>query len=92
MCTGVEIAMIAGAAVSAVGTVSQMNKKTSTPTPPAPEKPPQASKTPDIAAIRKKNASALTGPAAGNASTFLTGPSGIEDQMLNLGKNSLLGQ
>ena len=60
--------------------------------PPTLEKPPQPTKAPNIDAIRKNNATALTGPAAGNASTFLTGASGIDDASLNLGKNQLLGQ
>lgn len=54
---------------------------------------PQATQAPDNSAIRQKAAtSALTGPAAGNISTFLTGPSGIDNSMLNIGKNTLVGQ
>lgn len=54
---------------------------------------PQASKAPDVEAIRRKAAgSALTGPSSGNASTYLTGASGIDDSALSLGKSKLLGQ
>lgn len=84
------IAAVAGAAFTAYGALSQ--KAPQQPAVPALAKPPQASKTPDANAVRRKNATALTGPAAGNASTFLTGASGIEDNLLNLGKSTLLGQ
>jgi uncharacterized protein HemX len=54
---------------------------------------PQGAQTPDNSAIRQKAAtSAITGPSAGNASTFLTGPSGIDNSQLNIGKSTLLGQ
>jgi hypothetical protein len=54
---------------------------------------PQATQAPDNAAVRAKAVtSALTGSGAGNASTFLTGSSGIDDASLNLGKSTLLGQ
>lgn len=59
----------------------------------APQKPPQMPKTPEIAPMKRQNAmGALTGPFAGAASTFLTGPKGIDPATLSLGKSTLLGQ
>lgn len=63
----------------------------SAPTPPAPEKPPQAAKSPNVAVSRSK-AAAAPGPGGAPSSTFQTGPSGIDDNDLLLGKNKLLGQ
>lgn len=61
--------------------------------PPAPPKP-QAAKSADRSAALAGNAAATMagGALAGNSSTFLTGPSGIDTSALNLGKNTLLGQ
>jgi hypothetical protein len=86
---------IAGGAVAGMAVSSMMAPDGSQMpgAPPTPEKPPQMGKAPDPAAVRKKVAgSAITGPAAGNSSTFLTGPSGVDDTLLNLGKNTLMGQ
>lgn len=55
----------------------------------AANKPPQAAKSPDLAAISAMNAKA---GGQGNGSTFLTGAQGIDPSSLNLGRNSLLGQ
>ena len=42
--------------------------------------------------VRRGGQQAAGGPVAGSSSsTLLTGPSGIDDNMLNLGKNTLLG-
>lgn len=97
MCTGAEIAGLVLGGISTVSLLSQGKPKAPEPVamaePPAPEPPPQAAKVPDQAAIKRKNAStALTGPLVGAAGTALTGPSGIEDNMLNLGRNTKLGQ
>lgn len=91
MCTGVEIASLVLGGVSAMGSMSKDSP--SQPTAPAIEAPPQAAKAPDQPALKRKNAAtALTGPMSGAAGTMLTGPSGIADNMLNLGKNDKLGQ
>lgn len=60
----------------------------------APEKPPQATKAPARPAIQASNMAAAlpSGALAGNSSTFLTGPSGIDSSALSLGRNTLLGQ
>lgn len=52
----------------------------------------QASKAPDAGALRQANANAVTGPGAGNGSTFLTGGSGLDPGSMLLGKSKLLGQ
>lgn len=61
---------------------------------PAPEKPKQGAQAPDREGIVRANTmGGMPGGAmAGNAGTFLTGPSGIDPSTLNLGKNTLLGQ
>lgn len=66
---------------------------------PKPEAPPketksQAAKQPDRTASVVANAAAASpgGALSGNSATFLTGPSGIDPALLNLGKNTLLGQ
>jgi hypothetical protein len=80
-----------GAALSTV-----MAPKMPTPQIPDAVKPPasQATKAPERAASVTANAAAASpgGALGGNSSTFLTGPSGIDPSMLNLGKNKLLGQ
>lgn len=65
--------------------------KSKPPPPPAPEKPPQAAKSPTVAQARTKATNnAVTGGTP--SGTFQTGPSGIDDNDLLLGKNKLLGQ
>lgn len=49
----------------------------------------QSAKTPDLPAI---NAANMAANSKGNASTFLTGPAGVDPSSLNLGKNTLLGE
>lgn len=49
----------------------------------------QGAKTPDLPAINAANVAANS---RGNASTFLTGPSGVDPSSLNLGRNRLLGE
>jgi hypothetical protein len=46
----------------------------------------------DLNAIRNKNAQLAAGSLAGQASTLLTGSSGIDSSTLNLGRSTLLGQ
>lgn len=82
--------MALGSAVSAAGALKGMLSKPKTPDVPAPEKPPQASKSPEVAAVRQQNVSAPTGP--GNSSTFLSGTNGVDPSTLSLGKSTLLGQ
>lgn len=60
----------------------------------AAEAPPKVQEAQDPVAIAKKNALAAsaTGSLAGQNSTVLTGPNGINPANLNLGGSSLLGQ
>lgn len=60
----------------------------------APPPAPQAAKTADRTKALTTNMAAMGpgGALAGNSGTFLTGPSGIASDSLNLGKNTLLGQ
>jgi len=62
----------------------------SAPSAPPPPPPPQAPQDPQIAdlADARKKRMAAQGMAGG---TLLTGPTGIENNQLNLGKGSLLG-
>lgn len=52
---------------------------------------PQARQTPDENVRRAAKKAAVAGGAAG-ADTLLTGASGVSNDLLNLGKNTLLGQ
>lgn len=56
---------------------------------PDPIKPPQQSVAPDRGGFLAGNSGAGR---LGNASTFLTGAGGIDSSVLNLGRNTLLGQ
>lgn len=70
-------------------------KGAETPAPTAPEKAPQASKTPTTDVFRQNNtpsAAARAGLGATPSDTMLTGPGGVDNSSLNLGKNTLLGQ
>ena len=52
----------------------------------------QAEQKPDYnRALGKNKANEAKGPSAGPASTFLTGPMGVDPSQLNLGRNMLLG-
>lgn len=80
------------AAVAGVGGMALGKMMTpKMPSIPEPAKPPQASRAPDRQAIRTSNAG-NAGMVSSGSSTMLTGPSGIDPAMLNLGRNSLLGQ
>ena len=62
--------------------------------PPAPEPPPplpQGSKAPDVNVVRRANAGAEGGGVNSPNNTLLTGPSGVSNDLLSLGKNTLLG-
>ncbi len=67
------------------------------PKPPAPPPPPPAP-TPTAPEVSQATATAMDGydarktKARGRSTTILTGPKGIEDETLTLGKKSLLGQ
>jgi uncharacterized protein HemX len=53
---------------------------------------PQPSKAPNVQAVQASQAGAGQGGGApGVAQTFLTGASGVDPSLLNLGKNTLLG-
>jgi hypothetical protein len=64
------------------------------PPPPVPIEPPKiAEKAPAVDAARATNkAKQFGGMNAGPASTFLTGPGGVDTLQLTLGKNTLLGR
>lgn len=85
-------ASLGATALGGIGAAKALTAKAPSVNIPAPEKPPQASKAPDRTAAAAANASTAGGAMRGNSSTFLTGPSGIDPQTLNLGKNTLLGQ
>lgn len=61
------------------------------PTPAAPIAPPQAAKSPDVNAIQTQANTPGGGVNSGPASTLLTGPSGVDNSQLNVGKGGLLG-
>lgn len=52
---------------------------------------PQAARAPDAGVTRQNTAAALRGPGT-QSSTFLTGNTGVNDDQLNLGGNTLLGR
>ena len=67
------------------------------PKPPAPPPPPPAP-TPPAPEVSQATATAMDGydarktKARGRSTTILTGPKGVEEETLTLGKKSLLGQ
>lgn len=85
MCTGLEVALLAGSAASAVSTLTA--KKPEMPKAPEMQKPPEQAKTPERDPFKmgnQKNAAAQ-----GPASTMLTGPAGVSSSGLSLGRSSL---
>jgi len=106
MCTGLEpLFAFAGSAAPALATVAGaagagLLAKQAVPKQPPAVQPltaadkPQTAKGPDRAVVNAQNTAltAAAGAKAGNAGTFLTGPSGIDASTLNLGKNTLLGE
>lgn len=85
MCTGAEIAIIAGSTVSAASALSQ--KAPSMPAVPELAKPPEAPKTPERDPFKMRNQQSAA--AQGPLSTMLTGPSGVDPSTLSLGRSSL---
>lgn len=86
--TAAQVIGAAGAAYGAVEASKKQDIKI-----PEPEKPMQTAKTADRASVGAANAAAAGGGSlTGNSGTFLTGPSGVDSSLLNLGKNKLLGQ
>jgi hypothetical protein len=80
--------------LGAVASQALTPKAPKMPQAPKPEAPPQAAQAPDEAARRASAGAALTPGASGGpgaSSTLLTGPSGVSNDLLNLGKNVLLG-
>jgi hypothetical protein len=55
-------------------------------------KPPQAAQQPDQVAKRAASAAQRVGGGGGETGTMLTGSGGVTADLLNLGKNTLLGQ
>ncbi|MNR29333.1 hypothetical protein D3C85_1467140 [compost metagenome] len=90
--------VITAVGTAAVGAVASKAMAPKTPdTAPAAltqaDKPTQAEKAPDRQALLDKNAmAATTGALAGNSSTLLTGPQGVNPMSLSLGSSRLLGQ
>lgn len=84
------IAMVGLAAAGGMLASTMLSPKPKMPNVPAPEKPPNASKAPEMQGVRRQNAGAELGPAGVN-NTLLTGPGGVGNDSLNLGKNTLLG-
>jgi hypothetical protein len=93
---GIETALLIGGLANAGASAYSANKqaKAAAAAVQKPEPPPQASKQPKREAAVTANAAAagMGGAMAGNSSTFLTGPQGVDPSTLNLGRNSLLGQ
>ena len=65
---------------------------------PKPPSPPPSPPTPTAPEVSQATATSMDGydarktKARGRSTTILTGPKGVEDQTLTLGKKSLLGQ
>lgn len=79
--------------VATLGLGKSLLKSPKAPQAPAALTPPSAQSVKNPMAPRRTGGQqAASGPVAGSSSsTLLTGPSGIDDNMLNLGKNNLLG-
>lgn len=96
MCFAAIVPAIVGALASALISKAlapkpQQQQAVQAPTVQAPPES-QAAKTPDQAAMRA-SAAANGGPTPGAAaSTLLTGQDGVPNALLNLGKNTLLGE
>lgn len=91
MCEPTTMVMAIGAMTAGMAAASAMQPgaiQGAKPTTPA--KPPQASKAPNAAGMRRDNGAA-GGINAGQASTMLTGTAGVDPSKLTLGKNTLLG-
>ena len=89
------VASIAGTAAAGAAATSALTKapKVDAPKPlTQADKPAQAAQAVDRNALLKRNATAAMGALAGNASTLLSGTSGVSPGSLNLGGNSLLGK
>jgi hypothetical protein len=82
-------AQVVGAVGAAYGAAQSAKGKPSINIP-TPEKPQQATKAADRGGLAAANAA--VGGLTGNSGTFLTGPGGVSNSVLNLGKNTLLGQ
>jgi hypothetical protein len=83
-----------GAGLATAGIMSASQKSAKLPTPAEPIAPPesQAAKLPDAqSTVKSMGGSGQAGGAPGVAQTFLTGPGGIDQGSLLLGKTTLLG-
>lgn len=87
MCEPVSLFTIASAVFSGVSAVSNLMKTDKAPAIQAPTAPPQAAKTPDQGVLKRKIAAAF---GAGDP-TALTGPGGVSNDSLTLGKSTVLG-
>ena len=87
-------ATIAGTAVAGAAASSALAKtpQVDAPKPLTQADKPQAAQAVDRAELLKRNAAAASSALSGNASTLLSGSSGISPGSLNLGSNSLLGK
>lgn len=94
MCEPTTIAYAAAAMAGGYAASRALAPDIPTPQATAPTAPPSkqaAGKQPEVSAMRSANG-AGSGMNAAPASTFLTGPSGVDPSTLTLGKNTLLGQ
>lgn len=88
------ISAVGWAAIAAAGSMvyTATQPKPNIPTPAAPLAPPQASTAPDAQnTLKALGGTGQAGGAPGVAQTFLTGPGGVDQSSLLLGKSSLLG-
>lgn len=84
---------IAGAVVSKAITPKPQQQQQAAPPAPEPAPAPQATKNPVTPALaRKANAAAEGGGPNSPNNTLLTGPSGVSNDLLQLGRATLLGQ
>lgn len=83
-------AVLVGAGAAAV--VEQATKTPKIPAPPAPTPLPQASKAPDAnSTLKAMGGTGQAGGSPGVAQTFLSGPGGVDQNSLLLGRATLLG-
>ena len=91
MSGAIATAVIGGVATAAAGAL--LSPDTEIPAPKDPTPAPQASQAPDANVVRQSQSGSGQGGGSPNvASTMLTGSGGVDNSLLKLGKNTLLGQ
>lgn len=95
---GFSTATVLAAVGTAAAVGSAVNSYVNTPQAPkatAPQPAPQSGQAPSAAgalsAIQANGGAPSAGPGGGQASTFLTGASGVDPSKLTLGRNAILG-